>query len=196
MGSGTTAVQGWPFPELTDAPTVSADIGALANALDVVAKRLSGLASARPTASATPVDTIYYATDTGVYSISTGAVWGTMFVAGAWTALGLGTFVVNASGYNVARVRQEGDLVKFSGMIQNGSGATITVGSPVVTGIPSNLAPPESIGLSVSIASAGTCDAVQLGIGPGQTALSLSSSSGSWPPGYFLSLEDLSYPLT
>jgi len=54
---------------------VAADLRTLVNALDVVAKSLSGTASARPTASATLVNTVYRATDTGEYSICTGAAW-------------------------------------------------------------------------------------------------------------------------
>lgn len=75
MATGTTPVQGWPFPLETDTPDVAADVHSLALALDIVPKRLSGLASARPVASSTPVGTGYLATDTGEYTICTGSAW-------------------------------------------------------------------------------------------------------------------------
>jgi hypothetical protein len=75
MGSGLTPTQSWPYPLETDTPDVAADMHALALALDVVPKRLSGLASARPTASTIPVGTFFFATDTGILSFCTGAAW-------------------------------------------------------------------------------------------------------------------------
>jgi hypothetical protein len=75
MGSGLTPTQSWPYPLETDTPDVASDLHALALALDVVAKRLSGVASARPTASTIPVGTFFFATDTGILSFCTGAAW-------------------------------------------------------------------------------------------------------------------------
>lgn len=74
----TTPVQSWPYPLETDAPDVAADMHSLALALDNVPKRLSGTAAARPVASGIPLDTIYYATDTGVFSVCSGAAWSTL----------------------------------------------------------------------------------------------------------------------
>jgi hypothetical protein len=187
MGSGTTTVQGWPFPENSDAPQVANDIAALATALDVVAKRLSGVASARPTASTTPVDTIYYATDTFLYSICTGAVWETMLVAGPWIALSLsgGVSAVTAV---VPSARVEGDTIKFKGGLTGGSNASTWATLP--TGI---AAPSSTLYEPVTDPNrtSGTCATYALEITSGGALVVQGSSSGSE-----ISLDGRNYSLT
>lgn len=59
-----------------DAAAFSAQVNAITDGFDAgTAGYLTGLASAIPAAVAANAGKIYYATDTGVYSVSTGAAW-------------------------------------------------------------------------------------------------------------------------
>jgi hypothetical protein len=115
------------MPADSDAPNVASDLRALATALDVVPKRLSGLASARPTASTIPAGTIHQSTDSGVFSLCTGAAWQAI-TPGPWTALTLAGGVT-ASGGDTPKARQEGDVIRLKGTATRTSGAPPTFGN-------------------------------------------------------------------
>lgn len=74
----STSRWGIPYPELTDAPDVPADMKALAESLDDVAKDDSGTLAERPTSSAESpgkVGRYYYATDKHILYRDTGTGW-------------------------------------------------------------------------------------------------------------------------
>lgn len=178
MGTLTTPVQAWPYPAETDAPDVAADLHALALALDVVAKRLSGLASARPAAASTPVDTIYYATDTGVYSICTGAAWGTMLVAGAWSTPTLTNATATGSPWAVPQLRTVGDKVELRGALTVTSSGLVSFTGP---------APASQCGLAFQEETSAIVD---LGQVTTSGVIRVSATAG-----HNIVLDGLSYPL-
>lgn len=180
------------MPADSDSPQVAGDMRLLATALDIVPKRLSGTAASRPTAASIPVDTIYYATDTGVYSICTGAAWNTMLAAGSWQALTLGSNVSAASGYYTPSARLEGDVVRFKGVLQ--AAATISVGATVAT-MPAGMSPSSSTGVRLWCwQSSGGNSLSQLLVSPAGV-ITLAAPAG-WIVGTLLPLDALSYTLS
>ncbi|MBV9805224.1 MAG: hypothetical protein JO130_18645 [Solirubrobacterales bacterium] len=133
----------------------------------------------------------FYATDVSRFYFDTGTAWEMALAAGPWTMLTLGTAVVAAT---PPRVRLEGDIVKFSGTVYNSGG--VGTGATVVGGIPSALAPPQSILLDAVVASGGAAGTIQLEIVSGGTSIIVDGTGPAWPSGDYLSLEGKSYPLT
>lgn len=127
-------------PRYSDADVASfaAQVNAVTDAVDLeAAGYLSGTAAARPAAATANKGFIYFATDTVVYSVSTGAAWQTMLVAGSDQNLTLATSWSSSGPSFVPISRLEGDTVRLTGRETNGTGGTVTSGTVATLPSPS-----------------------------------------------------------
>lgn len=106
----------------------------------------SGTFVSRPTASAVKAQSVYKATDTGVWYVSDGTNWNTMLIAGAWQTLTLASPVQAwGSGYTPS-ARLVGDEVELCGQLIN-NGSPLANATTLFT-VPSALKPAHAVTLS------------------------------------------------
>lgn len=109
--------------------------------LDNAAIYTEGTLAARPLAGAVEHGHLYGGTDTGLLYQSNGTIWRTAMLAGAWTALTLGTGVTAATGYTPS-ARLEGDIVRLKGAVKH-TGSSFGAGNVLAT-LPSSSMYPAS----------------------------------------------------
>jgi hypothetical protein len=176
-------------PDITDNESAfpvasSQQMTTLDNAVTITRNTIS----ARPAATAVPNDTMYYATDTGLYYVSNGSAWLTVMLAGAWVNLTLSASpsVGIASGSSTPAARPEGDTIRLRGTIQNNSGAPISPTTKVAftaLGIVTHSAQPGGIGVENT--------------GDGGTDLTVVPvTGGSWANGATAILDGITFPLS
>lgn len=121
----TTSRLGMDVPQGTDSvsayPTVAAQAFGI---LDNAAIYEQGTLVSLPAASSVAAGTVYYATDTTQYFISTGSAWVTALVTTPWVTLTLQSGLT-VSGVTPA-VRLEGDVVRMKGAAINLTGSAIS----------------------------------------------------------------------
>jgi hypothetical protein len=100
---------------------------ALAAAVDGDVPYLSGTLTARSALTGLFAGMLYYATDTALLYEYNGTIWQTVLLAGPWGPLTPASgFSVTASTEYTGSARQEGDVVRLKGLVQNVSAGSVS----------------------------------------------------------------------